>query len=59
MIDNNKVILRLGNRQGSLPIIKSLASASHILLHVAAATPQSQVCDAFARMPAKFGRATR
>jgi hypothetical protein len=33
MIKNGKVILRLGARRGSLPLIKSLAIASHILLH--------------------------
>ena len=33
MLDNGKVVLRLGDRRGSLPLIKSLAAASHILLH--------------------------
>jgi len=33
MLDHRKVVLRLGNRRGTLPLIKSLATASHILLH--------------------------
>ena len=33
MLEEGKVVLRLGNRRGSLPIVKSLAAASHILLH--------------------------
>ena len=33
MLEEKKIVLRLGNRRGSLPIVKSLAAASHILLH--------------------------
>jgi predicted component of viral defense system (DUF524 family) len=33
MLDNGKVVLRLGDRRGSLPLIKSLAAASHVLMH--------------------------
>lgn len=33
MLSNGKAVLRLGKRRGSLPLVKSLAGASHILLH--------------------------
>ena len=33
MLAQGSVVLRLGKRRGSLPLIKSLAAASHILLH--------------------------
>lgn len=33
MLANGKVVLRLGDRRGSLPLIKSLAVSSHVLLH--------------------------
>src|SRR5258708_2468070 len=33
MLESGKVVLRLGDRRGSLPLVKSLAAASHILLH--------------------------
>ncbi len=33
MLNNERVVVRLGNRRGSLPLIRSLATASHILLH--------------------------
>lgn len=33
MLTNGMAVLRLGHRRGSLPLIKSLAAASHILLH--------------------------
>jgi hypothetical protein len=33
MLTKGTAVLRLGNRRGSLPLIKSLAAASHILLH--------------------------
>jgi predicted component of viral defense system (DUF524 family) len=33
MVENSKVVLRLGRRRGALPIIKALSAASHILLH--------------------------
>lgn len=32
MLNKSKIVLRLGNRRGSLPLIKSLAVASHVLL---------------------------
>ena len=33
MLANRKVVLRLGDRSGTLPLIKALSAASHILLH--------------------------
>lgn len=33
MLKEKMAVLRLGNRRGSLPIVKSLAAATHILLH--------------------------
>lgn len=33
MLDNARVVLRLGKRRGSLPLIKSLAAATFIMLH--------------------------
>jgi predicted component of viral defense system (DUF524 family) len=33
ILDNLKSVARLGNRRGSLPLVKSLAAATHILLH--------------------------
>jgi predicted component of viral defense system (DUF524 family) len=33
ILKNRKIVLRLGRRRGTLPIIKSLSAASHILLH--------------------------
>lgn len=33
MVQHGKVIVRLGQRRGSLPVVKNLAAASHILLH--------------------------
>lgn len=33
MLDNGKAVLRLGKRRGSLPLVKSLAAATHVLLH--------------------------
>jgi hypothetical protein len=33
LVDHTKVIIRLGQRRGTLPVVKNLAAASHILLH--------------------------
>jgi hypothetical protein len=33
MLNRGRVVLRLGRRRGTLPLIKSLSKATHILLH--------------------------
>ncbi|MGI9067634.1 MAG: DUF2357 domain-containing protein [Pyrinomonadaceae bacterium] len=33
IIEKGKAVIRLGDRRGSLPLVKSLAAATHILLH--------------------------